>query len=120
MVRAAGRGPAADRVARRNRRLEALLDDVVVDDELEDDARTSSSTRWLEPRVDDEAGDTVKVVLRTDVPGVGKRGDITEVSDGFARNYLVPQGRAIVANVGHRGPGRVDAPLTRPERCAQP
>jgi large subunit ribosomal protein L9 len=42
----------------------------------------------------------VKVVLRTDIPGVGKRGDITDVSDGFARNYLVPQGRAIVASVG--------------------
>ena len=36
----------------------------------------------------------------TDIPGVGKRGDITEVSDGFARNFLVPQGRAIVANAG--------------------
>ena len=45
----------------------------------------------------------MKVVLRTDVPGVGKRGDITEVSDGFARNYLVPQGRAIVANRGIEG-----------------
>ncbi|MFZ2059342.1 MAG: 50S ribosomal protein L9 [Acidimicrobiales bacterium] len=42
----------------------------------------------------------MKVVLRTDVPGVGKRGDITDVSDGFARNFLVPQGRAIVASVG--------------------
>jgi large subunit ribosomal protein L9 len=45
----------------------------------------------------------VKVVLRTDIPGVGKRGDITDVSDGFARNYLVPQGRAIVANAGIEG-----------------
>jgi len=45
----------------------------------------------------------VKVVLRTDVPGVGKRGDITEVSDGFARNFLVPQGRAILANAGIEG-----------------
>jgi len=45
----------------------------------------------------------VKVVLRTDVPGVGKRGDITEVSDGFARNFLVPQGRAILANSGIEG-----------------
>ena len=42
----------------------------------------------------------MKVVLRTDVPGVGKRGDIAEVSDGFARNFLVPQGRAIFANAG--------------------
>jgi large subunit ribosomal protein L9 len=45
----------------------------------------------------------VKVVLRADVPGVGKRGDITDVSDGFARNFLVPQGRAIVANAGIAG-----------------
>jgi large subunit ribosomal protein L9 len=42
----------------------------------------------------------VKVVLRADIPGVGKRGDITEVADGFARNFLVPQGRAIFANAG--------------------
>ena len=42
----------------------------------------------------------MKVVLRTDIPGVGKRGDITDVSDGYARNFLVPQGRAIVANDG--------------------
>ena len=42
----------------------------------------------------------MKGVLRTDIPGVGKRGDITDVSDGFARNYLVPQGRAIVASAG--------------------
>ena len=42
----------------------------------------------------------MKVVLRTDVPGVGKRGDSADVSDGFARNYLVPQGRAIVASTG--------------------
>lgn len=42
----------------------------------------------------------MKVVLRTDIPGVGKRGDIADVSDGFARNYLVPQGRAIVASTG--------------------
>ena len=42
----------------------------------------------------------MKVVLRTDVAGVGKRGDIADVSDGFARNFLVPQGRAIVASNG--------------------
>ena len=42
----------------------------------------------------------MKVVLRTDVPGVGKRGDITNVSDGYARNFLVPQRRAIVASKG--------------------
>lgn len=42
----------------------------------------------------------MKVVLRADVSGVGKRGDIVEVSDGHARNYLVPTGRAIAATAG--------------------
>jgi len=42
----------------------------------------------------------VRVVLRADVPTVGKRGDIVDVSDGFARNNLVPSGRAIVASDG--------------------
>lgn len=43
---------------------------------------------------------TTKVVLRADVSGVGKKGDILDVADGFARNYLVPQGRALVASPG--------------------
>ncbi|MDA8290237.1 MAG: 50S ribosomal protein L9 [Actinomycetota bacterium] len=45
----------------------------------------------------------MKVVLRADVSGVGKRGDIVEVSDGHARNYLVPTGRAIAASEGVTG-----------------
>jgi large subunit ribosomal protein L9 len=42
----------------------------------------------------------VKVVLRSDISGVGKRGDIIDVSDGYARNHLVPSGQAIVASDG--------------------
>ena len=42
----------------------------------------------------------MKVVLRADVTGVGKRGDIIEVSDGYARNFLVPKGRAMRATPG--------------------
>lgn len=41
-----------------------------------------------------------RVVLRADVDGVGKKGDILDVADGFARNYLVPRGQAIVASSG--------------------
>ncbi len=41
-----------------------------------------------------------KVVLRADIPGVGKKGDILDVADGFARNYLVPRGQALVASRG--------------------
>jgi large subunit ribosomal protein L9 len=39
----------------------------------------------------------MKVLLRDDIDGVGKRGDIVEVARGFARNYLLPTGRALVA-----------------------
>jgi|SRR6185437_396559 len=39
----------------------------------------------------------MKVVLRNDVDGVGRRGDIVEVSGGYARNYLLPGGQAMVA-----------------------
>ncbi len=42
----------------------------------------------------------MKVVLRSDIIGLGKRGDIVTVADGYARNYLVPKGRAIVASKG--------------------
>jgi large subunit ribosomal protein L9 len=42
----------------------------------------------------------MKIVLRSDVGGVGKRGDLLEVADGFARNYLVPGGYAIEATAG--------------------
>jgi large subunit ribosomal protein L9 len=42
----------------------------------------------------------VRVVLRADVNGVGKKGDVVEVADGFARNFLLPQGRAFRATEG--------------------
>ncbi len=42
----------------------------------------------------------MKVVLRSDRAGLGKRGDIVEVSDGFARNFLLPKGQAILATDG--------------------
>jgi large subunit ribosomal protein L9 len=42
----------------------------------------------------------VKLILTTDVPGVGAPGDIVEVRDGYGRNFLVPQGKAIIATRG--------------------
>ncbi len=44
-----------------------------------------------------------KVILRADISGLGKRGDIVEVADGYSRNYLLPRALAIVAT-----PGAVD------------
>jgi large subunit ribosomal protein L9 len=42
----------------------------------------------------------MRVVLRTDIDKLGKRGDMIDVSDGYARNYLLPKGYAIVASTG--------------------
>ena len=40
----------------------------------------------------------MKVLLRSDVRGVGRRGDIVEVKSGYARNFLLPTGAALKAN----------------------
>lgn len=42
----------------------------------------------------------MKVILRKDTDKVGKRGDIVEVAEGYARNYLLPKGHAIKASDG--------------------
>jgi large subunit ribosomal protein L9 len=42
----------------------------------------------------------MRVVLREDVENLGKKGDLVDVRDGYARNYLVPRGLAITANRG--------------------
>ena len=42
----------------------------------------------------------MKVILRSDLDRVGKRGDIIDVSDGFGRNYLLPRGLAFRATDG--------------------
>lgn len=42
----------------------------------------------------------MKIILRSDVTELGKRGDILDVSDGYARNFLVPKGLAMAASAG--------------------
>jgi large subunit ribosomal protein L9 len=42
----------------------------------------------------------MKVVLRADVDNLGNKGDIVDVADGYARNYLVPRGLALKASSG--------------------
>ena len=42
----------------------------------------------------------MKVVLRDDVENIGRKGDLIEVTDGFARNFLVPRGLAMKATKG--------------------
>lgn len=42
----------------------------------------------------------MRLLLRADVDGLGHKGDVVEVADGYARNFLVPRGMAIVASDG--------------------
>lgn len=41
------------------------------------------------------------VILKKDVKGTGKAGDVVKVSDGYARNMLIPKGAAIEATEGN-------------------
>jgi large subunit ribosomal protein L9 len=42
----------------------------------------------------------MKVILKQDVKGLGREGDLKEVKDGYARNFLLPTGKALVADKG--------------------
>lgn len=42
----------------------------------------------------------MKLILTSEVKELGGRGDVVDVADGFARNYLLPKGFAIKANAG--------------------
>lgn len=43
----------------------------------------------------------MKVILKQDVKGVGKKGETLEVSEGHARNFLLPRGLAVEATAGN-------------------
>ena len=42
----------------------------------------------------------MRVILKSEVRGLGRPGDVKDVADGYARNYLLPQGLAIEATGG--------------------
>ena len=42
----------------------------------------------------------MKVILKRDVKGLGREGDLKEVKDGYARNFLLPTAAAVVADKG--------------------
>ena len=42
----------------------------------------------------------MKIILSQDVENVGHKGDVVSVADGYARNFLVPKGLAMVATKG--------------------
>lgn len=40
----------------------------------------------------------MKIILKEDVPALGYKDDVVEVRDGYGRNYLIPQGKAVIAS----------------------
>ncbi|HEX2575270.1 MAG TPA: 50S ribosomal protein L9 [Aquihabitans sp.] len=42
----------------------------------------------------------MRLILRSDVAGVGNKGDVVDVTNGYGRNYLLPRGLAFVATAG--------------------
>ena len=51
----------------------------------------------------------MKVIFHEDVKGQGKKGELKEVSDGYARNYLLPRKLASEATQAQgKGQGRAD------------
>lgn len=42
----------------------------------------------------------MKIILKEDVNGLGYKDDVVEVKNGYARNYLIPQRKAILATEG--------------------
>ncbi len=43
----------------------------------------------------------MEIILRKDVEGLGKGGDVVKVADGYGRNYLLPKGLALVSTPGN-------------------
>ena len=40
----------------------------------------------------------MQIILREDVHNLGKSGDLVKVKDGYGRNFLLPQNKAVLAN----------------------
>ncbi len=57
----------------------------------------------------------MKIVLREDVDNLGHKGDLLDVADGYARNFLVPRGLAMKATRG----GVAQAEAMRRNRAAR-
>lgn len=40
----------------------------------------------------------MKIILKEDIPALGYKDDVVEVKNGYGRNYLIPQGKAVIAS----------------------
>ena len=62
----------------------------------------------------------MKVVLKQDVKSIGKKDELHEVSDGYARNYLLPRGLAVAADAAAVNEVRTKAAASIRQRRSWP
>ena len=43
----------------------------------------------------------MRIVLREDIQNLGRRGEVVKVANGYARNFLLPKGKALLATEGN-------------------
>ncbi len=60
----------------------------------------------------------MKVILKQDIKGVGKKDQVINAADGYARNFLIPRGMAVPADTGNMNTlkAKNDANSARKER----
>ena len=56
----------------------------------------------------------MKVILQEDVKGKGKKGQLIDVSDGYARNFLLPKKLAVIATADNINTGNGKPPKRKP------
>ena len=61
----------------------------------------------------------MKIILMDDVPTLGRRGEVRDVSDGYARNFLLPQKLALHATAGEHEEPRADQGAARTRQAAK-
>src|SRR5215468_9582461 len=65
-------------------------------------ALSGARARWPSfPTPASSPGAPMKIILLDDVPKLGRRGEVRDVSDGYARNYLLPHKLALNATPGN-------------------
>jgi len=61
----------------------------------------------------------MEIILREDVQHLGKAGEVVKVKDGYARNYLLPQGLAYTATEANKKRITFEANRIAKERAAE-